>query len=111
VTPAMLTQLLAERGMGWRCGRDRFLIGANGEWIKTHQFQPLERVEHAFKLLRKLASEYSFTQTRDGHFVTTVTVGNISATASGTSEAGTAAVAIARALGIDVEDPPALRSG
>ena len=104
MTSAMLTKLLAERGMGWRSGEGRFLVGPKGEWIKDHQFQPLDCVEDVFKLLRKAANAYSIKCHAEGAFSATVRIGRCNGTASGTSEPKTIALAVARALGIDVED-------
>jgi hypothetical protein len=103
MTAAMLTKALAELAMGWRAGKGRFLTGAR-EWITDSQFQPLSRIEDAFKLLRKVACEYSLTRTAEGISTATVVVGRRAGVASGESEPMTVALALARALGLDVEE-------
>jgi len=52
MTSDVVTARLAERVMGWSVAPDRYLIG-NRSWIPRWRFQPLERLEDAFRLLEK----------------------------------------------------------
>ncbi len=103
MTSAMLTKLLAERAMGWRSGRGRYLIGG-GQWIAQNQFQPLTRVEDAFKVLRRLDCAYSLAYRGSGVFAARVNIGQRAGEGSGRSEALALTLAAARALDIDVEN-------
>jgi hypothetical protein len=101
----MLTKLLAEQAMGWRYGADRFLTGPQGgrNWIKHHEFRPLERIEDAFKLLQRVATAYSVNRSPNGIVTATIRIGTANGSASGTCESGAISLAVARALGIKVE--------
>jgi hypothetical protein len=103
VTNDQLAATLAERILGWRVGPERFLLG-NRQWITRSQFRPFDRVQDAFRLLRKTPSAFSLTKTRDGVFTAIVQVGDRAGTASGQAAAAAITSAIARALGVDGRD-------
>src|ERR1019366_3825353 len=107
VTSDLLTATLAEKVMHWGVAPDRFLLG-NRQWISRTQFQPLNRVQDAFRLLRKLTSMFSLTSSGDGVFTAAVRIGDRTGRASGESEAATILLAVARALrrGPESRQPP-----
>jgi hypothetical protein len=99
MTNDQLTAILAERILGWRVGPERFILGSR-QWITRAHFQPFDRIQDAFRLLKKAASAFSLTKTPDGVFTATVQVGDLSGTASGRAEATAISLAIARAIGV-----------
>lgn len=103
MTNDQLTAVLAERIMGWTVGPDRFLFG-HRQWISRSRFQPLGRIQDAFRLLGASASDFVLSKTAGGMFTATIRIGERTCTASGQSGAATIAVAVARAIGIDVPD-------
>jgi hypothetical protein len=103
VTNEQLTAILATHVMGWSVGPERFLLG-NRQWITRSHFQPLDRVQDAFRLLHKAATGFSLSKTADGVFTATVRIEARPGTASSRSPAATITVAVARALGLDVPD-------
>jgi len=107
VTNELLTATLAEKVMHWGVAPDRFLLG-NRQWISRTQFQPLNRVQDAFRLLRKLTSIFSLTRSGDGTFTAAVRIGDRTGRASGESEAATITLAVARAIGLEPDErqPP-----
>jgi hypothetical protein len=102
MTTDQLTAILAERILGWRVGPKRILKGGR-RWAPRWRFQPFRRLEHALELLDKADGKYGFEKDTAGTFKAHVTVGNCAGTASGKSEAASLTLALARALGVDVE--------
>ena len=102
MTAEQLTEILAQRIMGWRIGPSRILKGGR-QWAPRWHFQPLRRFEHAFQLLEKLNGTYTLARAGDGTYTAQVCVGDRRGTAVGESEAGAVTVALARAVGIAVE--------
>jgi hypothetical protein len=102
MTSEHLTAILAERVMGWAVGPDRFLM-AKRRWIPRWRFHPLTRLEDALQLLEHAASNYTLTATTGGTFAAEVRVGDHTGSASGKSKATTITVAVARAIGIQVD--------
>jgi hypothetical protein len=103
VTRERLTDLLAERVMGWTVGPERFMM-ANRAWISRWRFQPTEKLEDAFRLLEKAApQEFSICGDDEGSIHVRVRVNGNAGEASGTSKPLTITQAIARAAGIEVE--------
>jgi hypothetical protein len=98
-----IVAILAERILGWTIGADRFLIGQR-RWISLWRFQPFKKLQDAFRLLDKAASEYSLVASAAGTFTARVRVGSRIGKASGKSMAAAATLAIARAIGLDVPD-------
>jgi len=104
VSNDQFTAILAERIMGWRVGPERFLKGER-RWTPRWQFQPLRRLEQALRLLEKANGQYTLTKAADGTYTAQVTVRDSAASASGKSDAAAISVALAHALGIQVELP------
>ena len=102
MTTEILTNLLAERILGWVAAPDRFLKGDRG-WLPRWRFAPLANVDHAFMLLDKAAGAYTLSADKDGVFHAEVLIGDAVGKASGESKARVIALALASALGIDVE--------
>jgi hypothetical protein len=102
MTTDQLTAMMAERVMGWRVGPKRILKSGR-QWAPRWRFQPFRRLEHALELLEKADGRYRFEKATSGTFNAHVTVGDRAGTASGKSEAASLTLALARALGIDVE--------
>jgi hypothetical protein len=104
VTPECLTGLLAERIMGWKVGPDRFMM-ADRRWLPRWRFNPLERMEDASRLLQQAApEEYAMGATEKGDFWATVRIAGVTGEARELSQARALTVAIARAIGIEVEE-------
>ena len=107
MTNDQIEALIAERVLGWRTSPDRFLKGER-RWAPRWHFQPLRRLDHALHLLDKATGQYTLTKAADGTYTALVTVGDRNGSASGQSEAATITVALARALGIQVDLPEGL---
>jgi hypothetical protein len=105
-----IAAILAERVLGWRVGPERFLLG-NRQWITRSQFRPFDRVQDAFRLLRKASIAFSLTKTTDGGFTATVRVGDLTGTASGRAEAATITLAIARVVGLETGGKESAKTG
>jgi len=102
VTADQLTGILAERIMGWRVRPDRFLMGKR-RWQPRWRFRPMERLEDAFELLEKAAPQ-SYAMEDDGSgFCVRVRIGDTSGQAHDVSKARAVTLALAQALGIEVE--------
>lgn len=96
-----LTAHLAERVMGWNVAPDRFLTG-NRSWIPRWRFQPLERLEDAFRLLEKAQPEhYSMGLDGSGRFSVEVRLGGKLGLARDEVKPRAITLAIARALGLE----------
>lgn len=104
MTDGRLTVLLAERVMGWTVGRDRFMTGSGG-WMPRWRFQPTKKLDDAFRLLEEAAPrEYSICGSTTGDVHVRVRIGASAGEATGRSMPRTIAIAIARAVGLDVPD-------
>lgn len=93
------TVFLAERVLGWRACPDRFLKPGR-TWIPRNRFRPLTRLEDAFVLLDRVASNYRLTSV-DGRFTAEVQIGLRTGKATGEPKARTISLAIGQALGIE----------
>ena len=103
MTQQVLTNLLAERFMGWTAGPDRFMMGNRG-WMPLWRFQPAEKLEDAIRLLEEAApQEYSICGDDKGGIHVRVRINGTAGEARGTSKPLTITYAIARAVGIEVE--------
>jgi hypothetical protein len=90
--------------MGWSVAPDRYLIG-NRSWIPRWRFQPLERLEDAFRLLEKAQPEcYSMGAGADGAFSVQVRICGCGGEARHESKPRAITLAIARALGLEVDE-------
>jgi hypothetical protein len=104
MTAEALTAELAQKVMGWNVAPDRFLLG-NRSWIPRWRFQPLERLEDAFRLLEKAQPEhYSMGAGTDGVFSVEVRLGGRLGKARDNSKPRAITLAIARTLGLEEVD-------
>jgi hypothetical protein len=103
VTANLLTGLLAQRVLGWTVGPDRFLTGGR-QWLLTWRFQPLKRLEDAFQLVNGAAPEEYTLGSEKGGFWAKVRIGGATGEAH-ESQARAMTLAIARAIGLEVEAP------
>lgn len=97
-----LTECLAIRVMGWKTAPGRF-IKADRAWTPSWKFAPLTNLEDAFALLDNAASTYTLRTGRGGMFEAEVRVSGRVGNASGRAKARTITLALARALGLGVE--------
>ena len=103
MTSEQLTALLAERVMGWTVGPDRFMMGNRG-WMPRWRFQPAEKLEDAFRLLEEAApQEYSIGGDDKGNVHVQVRIAGTTGEARGMSRPLVITYAIARAVGVEVE--------
>ena len=103
--PGRLTVLQAERVMGWTAKRNRFNTEGGG-WTPAWRFQPLRRIEDAFKLLEAAdPEEYSIDARRGGIVTARVHLAAGTGEAHAFSRARAITHAVARAIGLDVPDP------
>jgi hypothetical protein len=71
---------------------------SEGRWRPSWRFQPLARIEDAFRLLDKVAAAYVLTSTEAGVFVAEVRVGGHTGRALGEPKAAIITLALARAI-------------
>jgi len=101
MTDQALTDILAERVMGWRVTPDRFIRSGRG-WLPKWRFAPLSRLDDAFQLLDRLAFAYKLERTGGDKFAVEVRSSGRIGTASGEQKARTITMAIVQALGLEV---------
>jgi hypothetical protein len=101
-----LAAILAERVMGWSVAPDRFMIG-NRRWMPAWRFQPLRNLDDAFKLLDATGGTFRLSFTADRCFAAKVRVGRRTGGARGRSPAAVLTVAVASAVGIELEEETA----
>jgi hypothetical protein len=98
-----LTEALVERILGWRIGPDRFLMG-DRQWLPRWRFQPLTRLEDAFRLLRRVApQDYAIGVAGNGSCWARVRVDGVTGEACELLQARAVTLAIARAIGLEVD--------
>jgi hypothetical protein len=103
MTTDRLTAILAERVMGWGVGPDRFLMG-HRRWLPRWRFQPANRLEDAFRLLEQAAPlEYTMGAAANGRFWVRVRIGKAIGQARDRSKPRAITLAVARAIGIEVQ--------
>ena len=108
MTKELLADELVTRVMGWKTTPDRF-IKSGRNWLPKWRFSPLTCLDDTFQLLNRARSTYAFTKNSLGTVTAQVSVGDRAGSASGRSEAVTISVALARALGIQVDSQEDLR--
>jgi len=103
MTSDHLSAVLAERVMRWRVAPDRFLTGSRG-WLPRWKFQPTQKLTDAIRLLETAApQEYYVATDSNGVFRVKVKIGGISAQARNKSKPLAICLAVAAALGINVD--------
>ena len=104
MTTEQLTVLLAEKIMGWKAGPDRFVMDGR-RWLPRWRFQPFERMADASRLLEQAApQEYAMGASANGGFWAKVRIAGVIGEARESSQARALTFAIARALGIGLEE-------
>lgn len=92
---------LARQVMGWKVAPDRF-VKSNRGWIPRWRFRPLTELADAFLLLDQAAHQY--TLRHDGRtFTAEVRTDTSRGIASGEQKPRTITLAVARALGLEVD--------
>jgi hypothetical protein len=102
MTSEHLTSVLAEKVMGWSVGPDRFMLGER-RWLPRWRFQPVERLEDAFRLLEQAGPEEYSMGAADGSFWAKVRIAGTTGEARELSKPRALTFAIARAFEIDVD--------
>jgi len=101
MTHDQLTAILAERVMGWSVGPDRFMMGNRG-WMPRWRFQPIDKLDDAFRLLQEAAPQaYSISGDDKGSIHVQVRINGAVGEAQETSMPGAVTYAVARAVGIE----------
>jgi hypothetical protein len=104
MTAEKLTVLLAQKVLGWRAAPDRFLLNGR-HWVARWRFQPLRNLEDAFRLL-DAANPEEYAMGRKGADAFWVRV-RLRKGAVGEarckSKPRSICLAVARALGVDVD--------
>jgi hypothetical protein len=98
-----LISILAVRVMKWGVAPERFLMDGR-RWLPRWRFQPIERIEDAFRLLEALGpKEYTMAGRGADNFCVQIRLhnGGISE-ASYKSKAQAITYAVAQAIGVDV---------
>lgn len=101
MTANILTGLLARRVLGWTVAPDRYLI-AHRQWLPRWRFQPLKRLEDAFRLMEQAAPEEYTLGSETGGFWARVRVKGTTGEAHEATQPRAVTYAVARALGIEV---------
>ena len=76
----------------------------NRVWIPKWKFNPLHKIDDAFRLLERAASTFTLATTTNGTFTAQVRVDDHIRIAYGEPKATTITLAIARAIGLDTPD-------
>jgi len=97
-----LTEKLAAEVLGWRTAPGR-LIKPDRGWTPRWQFDPFTKIDDALRLVDSSASRYTVTADRKKGFSARVHVGRRIGKASGESFARTITMALAYALGLEVD--------
>ena len=104
MTSEHLTGLLAQRVMGWEVGPGRFLTGGRG-WLPRWRFQPVLRMADTSRLLEKASpQEYALGAAENGLFGARVQIAGQTGEACERSQARAMTLAIARAIGLKVDE-------
>jgi hypothetical protein len=103
LTAEHFTALLAEHLLGWRAGPDRYMM-ADRQWLKRERFQPTTSLDAAKRLLDAVKPiDYTLEGSSSGPCWARVRTPGGSGEATSPSMPLAICLALARALGIDVE--------
>ena len=97
-----LVDELACRVFGWRAAPGRYVKGGRS-WTPRHRFAPLLRLDDAFQLVDRVATSCNLIVAKGGPVFVEVQLGARVGNASGKSKARTVTIALARALGLEVD--------
>ena len=98
-----LTDALATRVLGWKVAPGRY-VKLNRSWTPAWRFAPLSNLDQAFELLDKAEATFSLTTDATGILEAEVRVDDATGKASGPLKAKVITMALARALGMEVDD-------
>ncbi len=98
-----LTTELAVRAMRWRLAPGRYLKPGRG-WTSRSGFRPLVDINDAFRVLDAVTGDYSMLAKPGGRFRVHVRTADRMGQAAGESKARIICLAVAQALGIDLEE-------
>jgi hypothetical protein len=99
-----LTNILVLRIFGWKASRDRFMTGDDRGWVQRERFQPTKSVDTAFRLLIAVKPiDYKLEGSASGPCWVRVRAPGGSGEATSPSMPLAICLAIARAIGVDVE--------
>jgi hypothetical protein len=111
MTTPELTGVLAQKVMGWTVAPGRYLM-ENRRWIPAWRFQPMKKLEDAFRLLDAAdPEEYSINGRRGGAFKVRVQISGIAGEASNRCKALAITYAVARAVGLEPENRRLAKTG
>jgi hypothetical protein len=103
MTTEHLAAALAERVLGWGVAPDRFLLGGR-RWLPRWRFQPADSLVDAFRALDAAdPDEYSMSAVKGDIFCVRVRLHNRSGEARDHSKPRAITYALARALGLEVD--------
>jgi len=101
-TDEQLTAILAERVMHWRPAPDRYLKPGRS-WIPKWRFSPLTNLDDAFQLLERAGARYTLASDTGASVSAEVEIGERKGRASGRSVPRVITIALARAVGVEVD--------
>jgi hypothetical protein len=99
---ARLTDELATRVMRWKAFPKRFITSGQ-DWISRSQFQPLNDIKDASRLLAAVTDDYSLLSAHRGPFIAEVRLRGRIGRATGRAKARTITLAVARLIGLETE--------
>ena len=102
MTDERLTDELACQVMGWKLAPGRYLKPGRA-WLPKWRFSPLSRLDDAFQLLDNVSDRFSLVSDQSRTFTAEVRVNSRKGRASGTARARVITLAVARALGLEME--------
>jgi hypothetical protein len=109
VGPEEFTTLLAVHVMGWEIGPDRYLMGRR-RWSPRWRFQPLKRLEDAFRVLNAAnPDEYTIHVSRGDGCSVRVRLGRKTVEHHDASQPRAISLAIAAVMDLDVESGRSLK--
>ncbi len=102
MTATRIDSMMAERVMGWRTARGRFLRG-DRRWTPHWRFQPTTRVADAFRLLEHAApTKVSIISDNSGAFRVTLQIYGRTSKVTDRSKARAITLAVALAMELEV---------
>jgi hypothetical protein len=102
-TPDQLTACLVARVMHWRVSPDRYLTGERAS-LPRWKFQPAHKMADAIRLLEAAnTEEYSLATNADGSLCAKVRIAGANAEARANTKPMAICLAVAAALGLEVE--------
>ena len=105
MTRESLTAMLVERLFGWKARPDRFMTGDGREWLKRAAFEPTKSLDAAYRLLNAVKPiDYKLGGSSSGPCWARVRTAGGSGEATNDSMPLALCLAIAGALGLNVED-------